>query len=204
MKVHRAFVVCAVAWVGAGCSLVAGLDDIDFVEPAEASAPTDPSPPPDPVRGDAGGSTPEGDSADAPVADAGPDEDASEDDAADDPLDAAPDARPVLFGCAEDDFAGHDGRPVGAARVIVFPAAADAGDAAPSYTPRCMRVAPGQSVTFEGPFTLYPLVPRRGAGNPIRRTLLGASATFVFPAAGTFGFVSPGRAGMRGAIDVRP
>ena len=122
----------------------------------------------------------------------------------DDPLDAAPDARPVLFGCAEDDFAGHDGRPVGAARVIVFPAAADAGDAAPSYTPRCMRVAPGQSVTFEGPFTLYPLVPRRGAGNPIRRTLLGASATFVFPAAGTFGFVSPGRAGMRGAIDVRP
>jgi plastocyanin len=206
MMLRRAFTFCAVAWVAAGCSLVAGLGDIDYVEPVEASSPTDPVDASSVRLADASGPLADAALEDASVRPADASEDAlDEDDDAEAPRDASADARVTLFGCDEDDFVAHDGRPVGAARDIVFPSAADAGDAdAPSYAPRCMRIAPGQSVTFAGPFSAYPLVPRRGAGNPIRRTIFGVSATFTFPASGTYGFVSPGRPGMRGAIDVRP
>lgn len=83
------------------------------------------------------------------------------------------------------------------------------------FTPPCMLIAVGQTVTFEGSLSAHPLGPGRpddptagSPDNPIERTASGSSAEFRFEGAGTFpyfcelhGFGSG--MGMVGAIYVR-
>lgn len=192
----------ALGLVCSGCALVAGLDEITYVEPAEAVAPTEPpiAEPPTPRPAPLDSGTP---------ADAEPVEDAASDaaDAGDDePVEA--DAGPDFFGCSGALFDATDRTDPSAVRAVFFPAAplADGGPApaplVPHYAPRCMRVAAGQIVTFYGPFATYALAPRRGAPSPIARTSTGAAASFTFSAPGRYGFTSPRRPTMRGVIEV--
>ncbi len=73
------------------------------------------------------------------------------------------------------------------------------GFAGTAYTPNCITIAVGQSVTFSGDFTMHPLAPGRapsrpatdGASSestPITATPTGTSAMFTFAAAGDYGF----------------
>lgn len=189
----------ALGLVCSGCALVAGLDEITYVEPAVAVAPTEPPVTPSAPPPDAG----------AP-ADAEPGEDAPSDaeaDAeADEPVEA--DAGPDFFGCDAALFDATNRSDPGAVRAVFFPAAplpdggAGAAPLMPRYTPRCMRVAAGQIVTFYGPFATYTLAPRRGAPSPIAQTSTGAAASFTFSAPGRYGFFSPRRPTMRGVIEV--
>lgn len=62
-----------------------------------------------------------------------------------------------------------------------------------TYSPKCILIAAGQMVTFSGTFSSHPLRPGVGinatAGspnNPIVATAVGTSATFTFPAAGSY------------------
>jgi plastocyanin len=61
-----------------------------------------------------------------------------------------------------------------------------------SYTPTCLKVAPGTTVTFSGDFASHPLAPSatRGtvAGNPIPATSTGTTKAVVFPTAGYFAY----------------
>ncbi len=79
----------------------------------------------------------------------------------------------------------------GATRTITF--------AGTSYTPNCIRIAPGQSVMFSGSFLAHPLTPGRAPSRPttdspsstptpITITATGTSSTFAFPTAGDYGF----------------
>ena len=62
------------------------------------------------------------------------------------------------------------------------------------YTPGCIRIAPGQMVTFRSDFLAHPLVGGVLAGgggtpdpgSPIASTSSGAEATFTFPTAGVY------------------
>jgi plastocyanin len=66
------------------------------------------------------------------------------------------------------------------------------------YSPGCLTIAPGQSVTFTGDFTKHPLrpgvAPSLGGGqgttpNPIpTQTTSGTALTVTFPVAGTYPF----------------
>jgi len=62
-----------------------------------------------------------------------------------------------------------------------------------TYTPKCMIVAPGQTVRWEGSLSAHPLASGNAndgaAGspdNPIVATSTGSSVEFTFPDAGTF------------------
>jgi plastocyanin len=89
---------------------------------------------------------------------------------------------------------------------IAFPA----GVADFSYSPKCLKVPAGTTVTFSGDFTVHPLEPstHRGtlAGNPITSTGSGTSKSFDFPTAGFYAYYcsvhgpSDGAAGMVGVI----
>jgi len=57
-----------------------------------------------------------------------------------------------------------------------------------SYSPKCILIAPGTSVSFEGEFSTHPLSPTVGSGNPITHTASGTTASFTFDAAGAFGY----------------
>jgi plastocyanin len=81
-----------------------------------------------------------------------------------------------------------------------------------AYAPGCIRIDPGQSVTFTSDFSFHPLrggtvsagVIQPQAGNPVPATDVGASIQVVFPTAGDFGFAC-GRhvaSGMMGAVFV--
>jgi plastocyanin len=62
------------------------------------------------------------------------------------------------------------------------------------YTPRCMRIARDQLVTFVGDFVAHPLRPgviemgvaTEQPGGPITATSLGTETSFIFPATGTY------------------
>jgi len=92
---------------------------------------------------------------------------------------------------------------------VTFPASAT--DV--SYTPKCLKVTAGATVTFNGDFTLHPLEPstKRGTltGNPITSTGTGTTKGFVFPTAGYYAYYcmthgpSDGAAGMVGVIWVQ-
>jgi plastocyanin len=81
------------------------------------------------------------------------------------------------------------------------------------YSPACMEIAAGQTVTFSGDFSTHPLAPgtgptASGAGspnNPIATPApTAATAPFTFPTAGTYPFyckVHVG-SGMAGVIKV--
>lgn len=64
------------------------------------------------------------------------------------------------------------------------------------YTPRCMRIAPGQQVTWRGDFEEHPLEPgiirtpdvEQQPGSPILSTGSGSTATFTFPDAGDWAY----------------
>ena len=83
------------------------------------------------------------------------------------------------------------------------------------YTPKCARIAAGQSITFEGDFAFHPLVggtvsggtQTRDFASPIGKTSSGSSHAVVFPSAGTFPYYCDNHGagfGMVGAVFVDP
>jgi plastocyanin len=81
------------------------------------------------------------------------------------------------------------------------------------FSPRCVRIAPGQSVTWNGNFSNHPLSPGKivnnqimaQPGNPIPMTGTGTTVTVAFPTAAEWAFYCPNHApGMIGAIFVVP
>ncbi len=110
-------------------------------------------------------------------------------------------------GCTEADLI--DLSAPGANRLIEF-----GGLVGNAYAPRCIRIAPGQSVTWRGPFgnqyVLSPGLPNTsGAGsqpNPITYRPAGTEATHTFPDVGDFLFHSsskPQEPLLRGMVRVR-
>jgi plastocyanin len=71
---------------------------------------------------------------------------------------------------------------------ITFPAAATDFN----YSPKCLKVTAGSTVTFSGDFSAHPLDPSETRGNttsnPIMLTTTGTSAPFTFPAAGFYAY----------------
>ena len=71
---------------------------------------------------------------------------------------------------------------------ITFPAGATDFN----YSPKCLKVASGASVTFSGEFSSHPLDPSdlRGTltGNPIMLTNTGTSASFTFTTPGFYAY----------------
>jgi len=84
-----------------------------------------------------------------------------------------------------------------------------------SYSPPCIKVKAGQTVTFKGSSTTHPLkgmVDHGTQPNPIVGPYTAASVPIAFPAEGAFGFhctvhggdKAPGSSGMSGAVYVVP
>ncbi len=91
----------------------------------------------------------------------------------------------TVNGCSAADFAMNDLSAASAARVIAFPT----GAAPAQYTPACITIAVGQSVTWNGAFASHPL--QQSGGDPsmwITTTNTGSTANFSFPVGGTYGF----------------
>lgn len=88
-------------------------------------------------------------------------------------------------GCTAADFAAHDLSAASASRTITFPM-----DATPAqYSPACITIGVGQSVTWNGNFANHPLM--QSGGDPsmwIQSTSTGTTANFGFPVGGTYGF----------------
>lgn len=200
MLVRRAILLSALALV-AGCSVVAGVQDLEYADPIPSThtSSTDPS------QGGAadGGST----SADGATFDASSIDplDAGED-GADAEVDAGEeeeeeDTGPLALGaCTPADFLANDRRGPNKPRLITFPVGAPA-----QYTPRCMIVRVGQPVTWQGDFAVDPLEARsQNPPSPITLTAAGNSATFTFVNKGRYRYGSTAKMGLRGAIDVRP
>ncbi len=116
--------------------------------------------------------------------------------------DASVDGGDVVNGCTAADYALNDESGANGVRTIAFAMAAPAVQ----YKPNCMKIAKGQSVTWNGDFKLFPLAASGGTTpSPIQPTKKGTTAMFTFPAAGTYGFDSPNEAKtMFGAIEVTP
>jgi plastocyanin len=111
----------------------------------------------------------------------------------------------AVVGCAPGDFAVRT--EASAERVVRFGNALGA-----QYSPRCMTIEVGQSVTFEGPFSTYSMGPgipeSLSAGapyNPITNVFGNQRVSFTFPRAGDFIFSNRPNAaqGMKGLIRVR-
>jgi plastocyanin len=63
------------------------------------------------------------------------------------------------------------------------------GDTPSQYTPNCISIAKGGSVTWNVDFTAHPLEVENGTSpSPITTTSSGTTVTFTFPNAGTYGF----------------
>ncbi len=80
-----------------------------------------------------------------------------------------------------------------------------------TYTPQCIAIHRGSTVTFNGSFVEHPLRPstRGTANNPITATATGASATFTFNETGFFPYFcllhgADVGAGMSGVVQVIP
>jgi plastocyanin len=115
--------------------------------------------------------------------------------------------------CTEASFV--DRTAAAASRVIGYGGASGSGPF--TYSPACITIAAGQTVTFSGgtssSFGLHPLSPgvlntpsAGSAGNPIPRTTDGNTRelTVLFPAAGTFPYICEAHApGMSGVVRVR-
>jgi plastocyanin len=76
------------------------------------------------------------------------------------------------------------------------------------YSPKCMKVLAGQSVTFSGSFSTHPLHQSCGPSLAIDTTAAGSTASFVFDTPGEYGFYcsvhgTPEGAGMAGSILVQ-
>jgi plastocyanin len=81
------------------------------------------------------------------------------------------------------------------------------------YTPPCMKILAGQTVTFSGTFGNHPLMPgvpssttgTSSPSNPITATNTGSTLAVTFPTAGSFGYYCNFHfgSGMYGAIEVQ-
>ncbi len=118
------------------------------------------------------------------------------------------DAGPTLNGCAGGDYV--DRTAASADRTVSFGTAN--GSPPFNYAPRCITIAAGQSVTFNGTFAAHPLSPGSNptaltagsANNPIQRTGSGSPAMFTFPTAGLYPYFCEMHyaAGMMGVVQV--
>ena len=91
-------------------------------------------------------------------------------------VDASRDAAPlVVEGCAEADFAASAATAAGAVRLVQVPSAPTPAP----FTPRCMRVKVGQTVTFRGDLASHPL--------EFDVTLLGGPGTAKYTLSGPDG-----------------
>lgn len=82
----------------------------------------------------------------------------------------------AFAGCAAyDDFSA-----AGAQREVTF--------ASLEYSPRCMKIAAGQSVTFTGSFSMHPLEQACGPASEIARTTSGTTGSFRFDTPGEYGY----------------
>ncbi|HEY4395925.1 MAG TPA: hypothetical protein VGP64_17795 [Polyangia bacterium] len=60
-----------------------------------------------------------------------------------------------------------------------------------AYSPSCLKVAPGTTLTYSGDFSTHPLTPsvtRSTPGNPIVSTSSGTTASFTFTTPGFYGY----------------
>jgi plastocyanin len=110
-----------------------------------------------------------------------------------------------VVGCASEDFVVRT--EANAERVVRF-----GNELGARYAPRCLSIAVGQAVRFEGPFSTYSMSPRLpeslaiGAPyNPITYVMFNTSAEFSFPRAGDYIYSNSPNAsrGMTGLIRVR-
>lgn len=110
-----------------------------------------------------------------------------------------------LVGCAETDIV--DLSADSADRTVRF-----GGDVGSAYSPQCLRIAPGQSVSFVGDFAQYVLAPgtleSATAGtqpNPVVFRPVGTAGSFVFPEPGDFVFHCSSKPGLKmlGMVRVR-
>jgi plastocyanin len=115
---------------------------------------------------------------------------------------SGPGGTPPLNGCSDATFTANDHTAAGDPRAISFPA----GQAPAQYSPSCMTIKVGQTVTWSGAFSLHPLEPAGGdASTPIALSASGTSVSFTFAAPGTFGFNCANHPNvMFGAIRVAP
>jgi len=124
------------------------------------------------------------------------------------PGDAAPQAAiPTLNGCTSADY--QDQSAAEQARLISI------AGAGLSFSPKCLIIAAGQKVRWEGSLTAHPLAPGNpadlaagSADNPITATSTGSNVEFTFPAVGTYPYHCTLHAfgsgqGMAGSIHVR-
>jgi plastocyanin len=74
------------------------------------------------------------------------------------------------------------------------------------FTPNCVHIKVGQSVTWNVNMGPHPLGASGGnTPTPIQTTMTGTTVTFAFPNAGTFGFQCQNHPGtMFGAVEVTP
>jgi len=115
---------------------------------------------------------------------------------------------PDFNGCVAADY--DDQSATDAARVIQIAANGL------NFSPRCLSIAAGQTVRFEGSLSAHPLAPGNpdhadagSADSPIRATSSGSSVEFTFPESGTFPYYcelhSFGNGeGMAGVVHVKP
>jgi plastocyanin len=137
-------------------------------------------------------------------------DDANDADDADDAADAPVDTGPsfiALNGCT---YATATDLTAASTPTITFPGTSD------MYTPPCIRIHAGQTVTFSADsgstFASHPLRPGDAStmttqpGTPITDTDTGTTVTFTFPDAGTWGYycLFHATSGMAGAVYVDP
>ena len=73
------------------------------------------------------------------------------------------------------------------------------------YSPACVHIKAGQSVTWTGAFASHPLQPEGGAvPNPVTSVQTGMTTTILFPTAGVYGYGCGIHGSMIGAIQVTP
>lgn len=116
-------------------------------------------------------------------------------------------AIPDFNGCTNTAYVDRSGG--SAMRTIEF------GKTGLTYTPKCMIVAAGQTVTFDGAFTMHPLAPgdlgnatSGSPNNPIKEVGSGTSTTVTFSTPGTYPYhctfhSQAGGGGMTGVVHVR-
>ena len=215
MRTTPRLFVASFLLLAAGCSVVAGVQDIAYGDPTPATTAS----PTDPAKAEAGASSPTSahdasatspasdDDASAAPADADADVAVDASDAAvvviDDPPPPPPPPPPGAAPCTPLEFLAGDRRAPNLQRVITLAPAAAGGVA--QYTPRCMSIKAGQSVTFMADFVMDPLEARsQMPPSPIMPVAAGNSATFTFAQNGRYRYGSTANPSLGGAIDVRP
>lgn len=74
-----------------------------------------------------------------------------------------------------------------------------------NVSPRCILIASGQTVTWQGTLSTHPLAPFGGDSNsPIQTTVAGTSVAFAFALQGNYGFHCNVHASMQGVVRVKP